>query len=552
MFLLQNIISEALISLSDYLNSSDCQIFVTIPNGKIAAHYCTNILFLLDRNIKNGQHEIFHSALIAKLQENPFIQRAWIVNRYINFTMSPEFFIECLHNSAPLYPNLGQNTLVNVEYCSVNPTGPLHIGHARNAILGDAIATLLQKTGFFITREYYINDAGNQIYLLGLSVWRHYAAIHDLHCEPTKEKLYDTQEVRDFAASLAPGYNAGKIDELGQLAVKHFLARIKSDLNLIGIVHDKFVSEREIIAKGYVEKAIALLKNHVYSGILDDKKASKGENSGEELQLLRTTTYGDDQDRPLVKANGEYSYFAPDIGYHLNKIERDFSWIICILGADHDSYANRIKIAVKMLCESMNIAIKHDVLTCQIVSFEHEGQVQRLSKRLGNAVSVSDFVSEVPQEVLRYMILSKSPNTQFIFDYENALNVSMQNPIFYIQYAHARCCSIFRSTTCTPLICESSVFAISEYQDLIVTMSQFHEVLEYAVKNLEVHSIALYCYKLAESFHKLWQAGKIDASKRFIVSNETETSTRLAILDKFRQTLAAGLEILGIKALEQM
>ncbi len=543
--IIENIQKQDLINLID-----EKKINVTIPNKKIKAHCCINLL-----SFKNLDQE----KLKKDLLETEEISDIEIVNGYFNLTLSEKFFQnEAVNLENFKFPDLGKQTKINVEYCSVNPTGFLHIGHSRNAILGDAIANLFEKTNFNVVKEYYINDAGNQIDLLAESVFYYYKAENN---DKFPENGYKGKEIQELALQIKPGKTK---EEIKEIALKYFLDNIKKDLNDLNIHHNSWISEREIIKNEYVAKALKLLSENEYitTDVMDKKQTSKGQESGQKLLLLKTKDAGDDQNRPLTKADGSYTYFANDIGYHLYKIESGAEYIICTLGADHDSYAKRIEIATSMLAKSLNKKIKHQIIKCQLVSFESEGKNLKFSKRMGNSIRCSEFVEEVNYNVLRYIILSKTPGTQFVFDYETSVSASLKNPIFYIQYASARSFSlisnyneIFKNKTETSITTAAAIkmFQISEFQTLILTMLEFENIIINCVEKIETHSIALYAYKLSEAFHNLWQAGKTDRNKRIIIEdNFSETEDRIKIIKSFRNILKHTLNILGIDALEKM
>lgn len=523
---------------------------IMVPNSKIDAHYCTNILFLIKQYLKPDYEEKLKSILLA----NKNIENISFTHGYINFKMKPIFFANILNDilNGDIFPDTGlkngKKIKTNVEYCSINPTGFLHIGHARNAILGDSIARMLSKANFDVTKEYYVNNAGNQITLLAKSILARY---HEMHNQPFEfpEGGYLGNEIKEIALLINQNDN---LETIGAIAINFFLQAIKKDLENLNIHHNVWVYETDIIKQGYVEKAIEILKakDYLYEGMRDIKKAEKGKLEGQPLLLLKTTTFGDDEDRPLTKSDGTWTYLAPDIGYHLNKIERGFEYLICVLGADHDSYANRIKIAVKLLKED----IIHTTPIVQMVSFEHDGKHTKFSKRAGNSIRTHDFIQEIHPDILRYMMLSKTPGMPFIFDYESAVVISMKNPVFYIQYANARAHSIFRNTEIQPkLNMNSFAFQISEFQELIITLSIFKTTLAEAAGQLAPHIIANYAHKLAENLHKLWQMGKADFTKRIIIpENIQETETRLAIMVAFLKILENCLEILGINAPKSM
>lgn len=518
------------------------KITVSVPIGKVKFNFCSNILFSLKGKVDEG-------LFLDNFLKSPYIKTAEIIKGYVNFNMSELYFYESVKNFSLESINIGKGERVNVEYCSVNPTGFLHVGHARNAILGDAIANVLSKSGFSVAKEYYVNDAGNQINLLAESVKSRY---EELKGNPTvfPEGGYLGAEIKEIAKLVGP---KDSLEEIGKKSIAFFIENIKKDLLKAGVQHDSWVFESNVIENGYIEKAIKLLKSKdlLYEGQREGKQVEKGENSGETLLLLKTTEFGDDADRPLRKGDGSWTYLAPDIGYHLYKIERGFSNLICVLGADHDSYAKRIKIAVKALKND----IKHETPVCQMVTFNSDGKNVKFSKRKGNSIRLSELLDEVSKDIVRFMILSKKPGTPFIFDFGKAVEVSMQNPVFYVQYACARAHSVLRNygkSNCE-IYENCEALSYSEYQNLIVLCKEWPSVLAESVKTLSVHNIVNYLIKLAEKFHFLWQAGKTDANKKFILENNSkESSARMAIINVFIVVIKDALNTLGIQALEKM
>ncbi len=554
---IENIIKEALKQIQEYFVDEfiENEIHASLPNSKIHCHYCSNFLFTLRPYLKPGFEEPLKKALLS----NPYVASIDFLSGYVNFRMKPKFFEEAISQilNNDIFPNVGNGMKTNVEYCSINPTGFLHIGHARNAILGDTIARILKNVNFDVTKEYYINDGGNQIHLLTQSVYARYAELNG-QVPQFPENGYLGPEIIEIAKLFKEKFEEEKsnyqtcteseiLEEISTFCITYFMHAIKTDLQDLRIYHDVFSSEKNIIESGYIQKAIELLnsKGYLYDGSRDGKKAVKGDISNDKLLLLKTTEFGDDEDRPLTKSNGSWTYLAPDIGYHLNKIERNFEYLICILGADHDSYARRIKIAVQALKEN----IIHKTPICQMVSFELEGKNVKFSKRSGNSIRTHDFIQEVSPDIFRYMMLSKTPGTPFIFDYENATAFSMKNPVFYIQYAHARGCSILRNTEITPMLQHSRAFETDAFCEMIVLLSNFKNMLEETANQLAPHLLANYAYKLAESFHKVWQLGKMNTENKFIIDgNDKETAARLAIVQAFLNVLHSCLDMLGINA----
>lgn len=550
--MLENILKNAINSLKEEFFLNDFEIpeikITTINAPKIDAHFCSNIFFLIRKNLKNG----FEIRLIEKLRTNELIEKIEFLSGYINFTMSSKFFKNALQNlyENPMNLNVGNGEKTNVEYCSINPTGFLHIGHARNAILGDSIAKILQKLNYDVQKEYYINDAGNQINLLARSVYKKYCEKNNITCEEV-ENGYKGEEIAELANFVEQN---DSIEKIGQKALTYFLENIKHDLELLNIFHDNWVSEKSIVESGYIEKAIEILrnKNFIEENTRESKQVKKGNISTKPLILLKTKNFGDDENRPLTKEDGSWTYFAPDIGYHLNKIERGFTYLICVLGADHDSYAKRIKIATKLLKDD----IKHETPMCQMVSFENEGTLVKFSKRAGNSIRVRDFVEKIDKDILRFMILEKSANTQFVFDYEKAIEISMKNPLFYCQYAYARSCSILRNyDKAAEKLSENDIettFEIKEFKNLILTLLEFETAIKEAGKELSSHIIINYIKKLAEKMHQMWQLGKTNEKFKVISDNKIESNARIYIILAFQKIMKESFEVLGIKPIEKM
>jgi len=562
MEIIQKILAAALEKIHEFFidPNFETEIKITLPNGKINCHYCSNLLFSLRKNLRENFEEPLKKALL----ENELISEVEFVNGYLNLKMSGKFFAQLTNELAigGILPDIGHGMKTNVEYCSINPTGFLHIGHARNAILGDSIARILKKVNFDVTKEYYVNDAGNQVKILAESIFSRILEARGLE-STFPEGGYIGPEMMEIAQKIIAenfidldklensDFHAEFKKKIGDYAVKYFMDNIKQDLSDLNIVIDVYSSEKMITIEGYAEKAIDIMraKGYVYEGVRDNKKAEKGKTSDEKLLLLKTTLFGDDEDRPLKKSDGNWTYLAPDIGYHMNKIERGFEYLICVLGADHDSYARRIKIAVKALDEN----IRHQIPLCQMVSFESEGKNVKFSKRLGNSIRTKDFIQEVDVDVLRFMMLAKTALTPFSFDYESATTMSMKNPVFYIQYAHARACSILRNSQIPPKLTEAEIFKTANFQEVLVILSNFQNVVTEAANQLTPHTIANYAHKVAESFHRLWQVGKMDFTQRFIIDeNEKETAARLFFIQAYLRILRECLEMLGVKAPESM
>lgn len=544
-FHIQEIIKKASQNIPELNDLSEKNILILPITNKIAGHYCTNIFF--NREISKESKQIF----LKNITQHNQIKEAELIKGYLNLTFTKEYFeerLEILLKENPL-PNIGNGEATNVEFCSVNPTGYLHIGHARNAILGDSIARILEKVNYKVTKEYYVNDGGNQINLMARSIQARYLELNNRpHNFP--ENGYKGQEMIDVAKKIQKDLS---LEEIKEFALNFFIKRIKKDLSKINITHDNWVYESKIIKNQYIEKALQTLseKNFITSDVREGKRVKKGEASENKLLLLKTTLLGDDQDRPLTKSDGSWTYLAPDIGYHLYKIERGFSFLICTLGADHDSYAKRIKIATKLLKDD----IKHETPICQMVSFENEGSLIKFSKRMGNSITIADFLQEINSDILRFMILEKSADTQFVFNYEEAVDLTFKNPVFYCEYAYARACSVLRNikNDTNEKSKNSDFFENTDVQNLIITLDSFTQTIADAAQTLTPHKITFYLKKLAEKMHKLWQIGKIDASNRLILDHDiAETNTRKQLVEAFLKIAKHCFDCLGIIPLESM
>lgn len=543
---IQTIILNAIKKTPELNIDQNIDISIIPIQKSIEGHYCSNIFHKIKTN-KETQKRLFE-----EIQKHEFIKKITILNGFINISLTEEYFMHSIKNilNSELIPNIGNKTPINVEYCSVNPTGSLHIGHARNAILGDAIATLLSKVNYNVTKEYYVNDGGNQIRLLAESIYSRYCELNNI-TNTFPENGYAGEEIYEIAKILP---NNLSITEIEKFAVDFFLNKIKKDLQSLNIKHDQWINESDIIKNNYIQKAIKIFEKNDYLryGTLENKKVQKGEISKKNLLILKTSLFGDDQDRSLTKADGTWTYFAPDIGYHLNKIERGFKKIICVLGADHDSYAKRMQIAVNLLDKEAN----YTACICQLVTFKNleNDEIVKFSKRKGNSIRISDFTKFISKDIIRFMMLEKSANTQFVFDSISAKEISNKNPVFYCQYAHARACSIEKNANIeNNTILSSIIFKNEDIQDLIITLEQFTNIIIEATENLAPYKIINYLKKISEKMHKAWQIGKIDNTLRFIIeNNKEETQTRIQIIKAFKKVSKQCFELLGINALEKM
>lgn len=473
--------------------------------------------------------------------------------------------------------NLGGGQKVNIEFVSANPTGPMHVGHCRGAVFGDALASLLEFTGHRVTREYYINDAGAQVDMLARSAFLRYREALGEKIGEIPEGFYPGDYLKPVGEGLKEKYGASLhnmpesewLAPVRDFAIDAMMAMIASDLEALGIGFDVFFSERTLAgqAKGAnddrIHRAIEKLreKDLIYTGTLEPPKGKLPDDWEERPQtLFRSTTFGDDVDRPLMKSDGSYTYFASDIAYHADKITRGFNILIDVLGADHGGYVKRVGAAIAALAGER---ISFDVKLCQLVKLFRAGEPVRMSKRSGSFVTLAEVVEEVGRDVVRFLMLTRKNEAPLDFDMAKALEQSKDNPVFYVQYAHARVHSVLRMAGELMPSLDVSLEALAKTSfepltdkaelELIRQLCLFPRMLEAASSAHEPHRVAFYLYDLAASFHALWNKGKDDTRLRFIVEgDENVTLARLGLIRAVASVIAAGLGILGVKPVEEM
>ena len=476
---------------------------------------------------------------------------------------------------------LGAGARVNVEYVSANPTGPLHVGHCRGAVVGDALAALLAKAGYAVTREFYVNDAGNQVRALGWAVyWRYLQALgttlseEAFSAEVPGGLQYKGEYLVPIGAALAgahgaafagPGLSVADpaiwLDRFRDHAVAVLLDEIRADLQRLGVRHDVFSSEREILASGAADAAIAALdaKGLIYQGVLEPPKGKLPEDWEPRAQtLFRATEFGDDIDRPLRKSDGSNTYFANDIGYHADKLGRGFAVLIDVLGADHGGYVSRMSAAVAALSDRR---AEFSVTLCQIVHVLKGGQPVRMSKRAGTYVTLADLLDEVGPDAVRFTMLTRKNDAQMAFDIDQAIAQTRDNPVFYVQYAHARCRSVLRAAAELGFATEPEALRQAEFSRLddmaeiavLRRMAAWPRLVEAAAAAREPHRVAFYLQELAAEFHALWNKGRDEATLRFIQTESAEaTRARLALVTGISIVIRSGLAVLGVTPVEEM
>lgn len=496
---------------------------------------------------------------------------------FLNLTLTPEawtYELQQIVQQGEAYSavDLGHEQKVQVEYVSANPTGPMHTGHVRNAVLGDAIASLLKKVGYDVHKEYYINDAGGQIDVLARSVYLRYleALGRPLPDNAFQGDVYPGDYLIPVGKTLAErdGDRWAEQDEatwmpvFKEFAVNSMMTMIRHDLQELGVVMDYYASEKQVTQGGKIEEALAILQanDDIYTGVLTPPKGKPIEDWEPRPQtLFRSTKYGDEVDRPLCKSDGSWTYFAGDIAYHLDKFQRGFTHIINVLGADHCGYVTRLKAAVSAVTRGQ---AEVDVKLFQLVNFFENGVPVKMSKRAGTFITSQDVVNRVGKDATRFMMLTKHNTTVIDFDFQKVLELSQENPVFYVQYAHARVCSVFRHVRETfPDLDEAAVRALPSIRPLkdpaeiavIKVLAQWPQIIEQAAIALEPHRITTYLIAVAGAFHSLWNQGKEELHLRFIDASDREaTCAKLYLLTGVATILRDGLKLLGVTPIEEM
>ena len=461
--------------------------------------------------------------------------------------------------------DIGSGRAVNVEFVSANPTGPLHAAHARGAIFGDALANLLDFCGFNVTREYYINDAGAQVDTLARSAFLRYREALGEDAITIPEGLYPGEYLKDVGDALKARYQDSLRDQpelvtlpiVRSFAIEAMMDGIKADLRDLGIEMDVFSSERHLVEQGRVDEAMTILRDRglVYRGVLAPPKGQLPDDWEEREQLLfRSTEFGDDIDRPLQKSDGSWTYFASDVAYHADKLNRTGGALINVWGADHGGYVKRMTAATQALSEQNDML---DVKLCQLVTLLDKGKPVKMSKRAGTFVTLRDVMDTVGADVMRFIMLTRRNDQTLEFDYAKVTEKSRENPVFYVQYAHARACSVLRQTD-IPALSEQGEAVLSRLSDvhevrLIKQLASWPSVVRAAALSHEPHRLAFYLIDLAALFHGLWNAGRDNPSLRFILESDAElTQARLSLVAASAHVIKAGLSLLSVDAPEEM
>jgi arginyl-tRNA synthetase len=515
----------------------------------------------------------FSKENIEKLE----IAGAGFINIFLPNQVFHQIIAQLLGEKIFQFPNLGKNQKINLEYASPNPTGPIHVGHTRGAIYGDVLATLLQKVGFDVLREYYINDAGSQIVTLLKSARIRYFQACKKSAE-ISEGLYPGAYLIEVGEALKEKFGETLLDEteektlakIRDFVLEKMLETIKRDLLELGIKHDSYFSEKtNLHDTNKIAKTVEILrqKGLIFEGKLEAPKTQKGVGASDfilpegfdekDQTLFASTKFGDDQDRVVKKSDGSFTYLAADMAYCLSKFERGATTFIMPLGADHAGYVKRLNAAVEALTEGK---AQLKVILCQMVKFVKNGEPLKMSKRAGNFITAAEVIDEVGADALRFIMLTRKNDAQFDFDLAKVIEMSKDNPIFYVQYAHARCCSVLRNLAAEKILVPEEIdtkilenLCDESEIGLIKKIANFVRVIEMAVVNFEPHRLAFYLQELAAEFHALWNKGTENPSLKFIIKDDFQTTqARIYLVLATKKIIAEGLKIFNIQALEEM
>jgi arginyl-tRNA synthetase len=540
------------------------------PRDPAHGDLATNAAMVLAREAKTNPRALAEH-IVGKLDGDPLVASAEIAGPgFINLRLTDAVWLAELEAIAALGNDYGRSAMgtgrtVNVEYVSANPTGPMHMGHCRGAVVGDALAALLEFAGHEVIREYYVNDAGGQVDVLAESAYLRYCEALGVAIGEIPPGLYPGEYLKPIGEALAAEfgdrYLETEADEWRPIfrkrAVAAMMELIRADLALLGICHDVFASEAELQGAGKPAHAEAWLREHglVYDGHLEAPKGKTLEDwEPVELPLFRSTRYGDDQDRPIRKSDGSWTYFGADLAYHMQKAEAADE-LIDIWGADHAGTVKRIKAAVAALSEGQGKPIPFDVKLVQMVQLLRAGEPVKMSKRSGNFVTIAEMVEEVGKDVVRFTMLTRKPEAQMDFDFAKVVEASKDNPVFYVQYAHARIRSTLRKAAAEGITPSGEALGrLGEDELALVKLAaQFPREVEAAAKAREPHRIAFYLHDLASAFHAYWNMGNDDPARRIILAQDEElTAARLFLGAQIGQVVRNGLALLGVQAVEEL
>ena len=513
-------------------------------------------------------------ALAAQLMQDPRITSAEVAGPgFLNLRLAPSVWQNVARQVLSQGTDFGRALLgtgqrVNVEYVSANPTGPLHVGHTRGAVFGDALASLLDFAGYDVTREYYINDGGAQVDVLARSVYLRYLEANGKEVA-FPDGTYPGDYLIPLGEALAKMYGdklvdqpeSEWLDDIREFASDAMMNLIREDLASLGVEMDVFYSEKSLYGTGQIEAAIASLesKGLIYEGVLEPPKGKKPEDwEPREQTLFKSTEHGDDVDRPVKKSDGSWTYFAPDIAYHYDKVQRDFDMLIDVFGADHGGYVKRMKAAVSALSDGH---VPLDIKLTQLVKLYKNGEPFKMSKRAGTFVTLRDVVDQVGPDVTRFVMLTRKNDAMLDFDFDKVLEQSRENPVFYVQYAHARVASILRKAEGAEIDVSDATLADADLTKLdheaeigvLRKLAEWPRLVETAARSNEPHRVAFYLYELASDFHSLYHLGRSEDGLRALQEGDAATSqAKIALSRAVAIVIAAGLGILGVTPAQEM
>ena len=564
--LILDINKQGKIEISDNLDS----IGVDLPPSQFKAHISTNVAMVLSKINKSNPNDLAKKIEVELLKIDKDIEKIEIVKPgFINITFKNTFWNKFIQNVINQKLEYGTNLTAKkksffLEFVSANPTGPLHVGHCRGAVSGDVLANILKFNKHKVHKEYYVNDYGNQIINFTKSVYHRIKEQTDNEPFPKdNEDLYPGDYIIQIAKNIINDNkgldfkNFDKIsDQLTILAVNESIKIIKSNLKNIGIVHDKFQSEREIVNNNEVQKTVDKLikKKFVYKGKIKAPEGEDKKNWVEREQLLfKSTDFGDDKDRALQKSDNSWTYFAGDVAYHENKLNRKYDTYINILGADHAGYIKRITASVEALSGEKNKLV---CKVSQLVKLIKDGKPFKMSKRKGDYITVEDLIDEVGKDATRFIMLNRSSDAEIDFDFDKVKEKSKDNPLYYVQYCYARICSVFRhigKEIDKDIKVDEYNFNFSpEDIDIYKKISEWPKCIEISSKKLEPHRVPTYLYELSSLFHSYWNMGKDDKSKRFISEDKKISDEKLVLLKSVSNVIKCGMNLVGASTPEKM
>jgi arginyl-tRNA synthetase len=549
------------------------QVAVEPPRDGAHGDMATNAAMVLAKPAKM-QPRAIAEALAARLLQDPRVTTAEVAGPgFLNLRLVPQLWQGVVKAALEQGADFGRSTLgagrkVNVEFVSANPTGPMHVGHVRGAVVGDALARLLAFSGWDVTREYYINDGGAQVDVLARSAYERYREANGLEPE-IREGLYPGDYLIPVGEALKAKYGTSLLDkpeadwlaDIRLFATEMMMQMIRDDLAALNVQMDVYSSEKALYGTGKIEAAINALRDMglIYEGTLEPPKGKEPEDWEPRMQtLFRSTAHGDDVDRPVQKSDGSWTYFAPDIAYHFDKVQRGFDELIDIFGADHGGYVKRMKAAVSALSAGR---VPLDIKLVQLVKLYKNGEPFKMSKRAGTFVTLRDVVEQAGADVTRFMMLTRKNDVALDFDFAKVLEQSKDNPVFYVQYANARINSVLRKARETGIDVTDAALAKGDLAQLshpaeiemAKKLAEWPRLVEIASKGNEPHRIAFYLYEIASEFHGLWNKGNDDTSLRFLQEGNAATSAaKLAMVRATGVVISAGLAILGVTPVEEM